>query len=142
MKEPPKPGAMRYSLTLHDQKRNTIMTIQLEEKKLELDGKTYTLHVNMCVLDRVQEAHNGNLKELMDQSVNSVSTEVMACMLNDWAEDMGWDEHWSDKDVKKRFSLAALKELDVFGMFIRAITPSNVYTAEKPKMPENGSSGN
>lgn len=118
------------------------MTIQLEEKKLELDGKTYTLHVNMCVLDRVQEAHNGNLKKLMDQSVNSVSTEVMACMLNDWAEDMGWDERWSEKDVKKRFSLAALKELDVFGMFIRAITPSNVYTAEKPKMPENESSGN
>ena len=97
--------------------------IRLEEKQIVLDGNLYTLHVNMSVLDRLQESNGGEIGPMLKKSVGDAMAEIMAAMLNDSAEDKGWDEEWTAKKVKKTFTLAAMKELDVFGMFARALSP-------------------
>ena len=120
------------------------MTIQLEEKSIEIGGKKYVLHVNMSVLDRLQEAHGGDINQLMQTSVNEAMAETMAAMLNDWSEDQGWEENWTVRKVKKYFSVAMMRDLDVIGMFFRAMSPvkkedGKTAKAEKTE-PEN--SGN
>lgn len=113
------------------------MTIKLEEKTIELGGKTYVLHVNMSVLDRLQEAHDGNIGQLMKNSLNQAMTETMAAMLNDWCEDQGWEQDWTAGKVKKYFTLAMLRELDVIGMLFRAMTPAK----SKEKIPAGSEEG-
>ena len=119
------------------------MKLKLEEKKLDLDGRIYTLHVNMSVLEKVQEAHGGDFHELMNLSPSVLEAEVLAAMLNDWAEDQGWDDQWTARMIQKRFSMAMIHDLDVWGMFIRSVTPANKGSAEKPGATEDKSeSGN
>ena len=104
------------------------MTIKLEEKTIELCGNTYVLHANMSVLDRVQEQHDGDIAKLMSTPVNQAMAEILSAMLNDWAEDQGWEEEWTVRKVKKYFSAAMLRDLDVIGMFFRALTPVKSQT--------------
>ena len=122
------------------------MSIQLEEKRREICGKSYVLHVNMSVLERVVEKYGGDVDKLMATRKNEAMAEILAAMLNDYAEDQGWDQDWTPKKVKKYFSVAMLLDLDVLGMFFRAMTPPNTDNAKaKPERdttadPEN--SGN
>lgn len=110
------------------------MTIKLEEKTIELGGKTYVLRVNMSVLDRLQEASGGEIGSLLKRTPNDVMAATMAEMLNDWAEDQGWDEQWTEKKVKKLFSVGMLNILDISGMFFRALSPASQGTeAQKTK---------
>ncbi len=106
-------------------------TIKLEEKQIFLNGKIYTLRVNMSVLDQLQEINGGEIGPLLQKSVSDAQAEIMAAMLNDWAEDKGWDEEWTVKKVKKTFTFALMKELDVFGMFSRALTPASELDAQE-----------
>ena len=107
------------------------MTIKLEEKPIELGGRTYVLHANMSVLDRVQELHDGDVGKLLATPVNQAMAEILSAMLNDWCEDQGWEEEWTVRNVKKYFSAAMLRDLDVIGMFFRAMTPAKAQS-EKP----------
>lgn len=112
------------------------MSIQLEEKTFAFNGKTYVLRANMSVLDRIQEDFDGDINKLMAKSINNASALVLAEMLNDYAEEQGWDDHWTEKRVKTYVSMHMLHELDISGMFFRSITPINT----KEQKPEN--SGN
>ena len=107
-------------------------SIRLEEKQIELDGRSWTLRVNMAVLDRLQENNGGDIGALLQKSVNEGLAEILAAMLNDWAEDQGWPEDWTTRKVKKNFSLRMLNELDILGMFRRAMAPAG---AEKEPSP-------
>ena len=100
-----------------------ITSIKLEEKTIELNGKTYVLHVNMSVLDRIQEACGGEITAMLTKTVSESNAITMTAMLNDYAEDMGWEEVWTEKKVKKYFNSAMMRMLDVPGMFFRAIRP-------------------
>ena len=106
------------------------MTIKLEEKNIELGGKKYVLHVNMSVLDRLQEECGGEINLLMQKSMNDGMVVIMAAMLNDWCEDMGWEQDWTPRKVKKFFTVAMLRELDVLGMFVRGMTPPGTVSAK------------
>ncbi len=46
-------------------------------------------------------------------------------MLNDYAEDMGWEERWTRRQIAKRVSYAQLIELDVLGLFTRGLVPGS-----------------
>ena len=106
------------------------MSIRLEEKPFELEGKNYILRCNMCVLDALQEAHEDNFEAFMGQSVREASAELLAAMLNDYAEDMGWPERWTARDIKKRFSYGYLVQEDIFGMLTRALIPESAAANE------------
>ena len=109
------------------------MTIKLEEKTCVVGGKEYILHANMSVLDRVQEMHDGDIAALLNTKQNDAAAEILTAMLNDWCEDQGWEEEWTPRKVKKYFSIAMLKDLDVIGMFFRAMTPAAAAEREKAR---------
>lgn len=112
-------------------------SIKLEEKQIQIGDRTYTLHVNLSVLERIQEACGGQINDLLKKSMYDGNSITMAAMLNDWAEDQGWEQDWTDKKVKKIFQPAMMKLLDVTGMFFRAMTPDGeTPTAIRPKTEE------
>lgn len=115
-----------------------ITSIKLEEKSIELNGKTYVLHVNMSVLERIQEEVGGDLQELIKSTPTDAMAVTMAAMLNDWAEDQGWDEVWTVKKVKKTFTTGMLNMLDVAGMFFRAMIPTDQKTEDTKPDTESG----
>ena len=102
--------------------------IRLEEKPFELEGKRYLLRCNMAVLAGFEEA-NGDIQAAMEQPVRAVALTLLQLMLNDYAEEQGWDETWTAGRLKRRVSYAMLMELDLVGMLFRALTPA---AKEKP----------
>lgn len=107
--------------------------IRLEEKPFELEGKRYLLRCNMAVLETIEEQY-GNLDALMEVSVRESSLALLAAMLNDYAEEQGWDETWKPAQLKRRISFAMLMELDLVSMLFRSLSP-----ARKENTPETGS---
>ena len=97
--------------------------IRLEEKPFELEGKRYLLRCNMAVLETVEEEHS-DMEELMKLSIRNSSLELLAAMLNDYAEEQGWEERWTPKQLKRKISYAMLMELDLVGMLFRALSPA------------------
>lgn len=96
--------------------------IRLEERPFELDGKRYLLRCNMAVLETVEEAH-GDFEAVAQLPVRTASLELLAAMMNDYAEDQGWDASWTAQQLKKRISYAMLMELDLVGMMFRSLAP-------------------
>lgn len=96
--------------------------IRLEEKPFELEGKVYSLRCNMAVLETIEEKH-GDLDAVMALSVRDSSLELLTAMLNDYAEEQGWEERWEPAQLKRRISYAMLRELDLVGMLFRSLTP-------------------
>ena len=103
------------------------MSIRLEEKPLEYNGKTYLLRCNMAVLDRLQDSHDGDFSAVMRLPATKGMIVILCAMMNDYAEDMGWEEV-TEKELKKNFSYAYLVELGILEMFTKAIIP---HTAEE-----------
>ena len=102
--------------------------IRLEEKPFELDGKRYLLRCNMAVLETIEELH-GDFEAIMQLPVRAASLDLLAAMLNEYAEDQGWDERWTVAQLKKRISYAMLMELDLVGMLFRSLTPRDLRGA-------------
>lgn len=114
-------------------------SFRLEEKRVEIDGKTYTLRCNMAVIDALQQAHNGNFGEVLELPMLKGMVEILAAMLNDSAEDEGWEADWTPRKVEKRFSYAELQNLDIMGMFTRAVIPPE---AKETATPDKENAGN
>ena len=100
------------------------MSLRLEEKRIEVEGKIYCLRCNMAVLDAL-EASYGSFQAVMDLPVREGQAAILAAMLNDYAEDMGWDQTWTARKIKKIFPYAGLLELDIMGLFTRAVVPED-----------------
>ena len=98
--------------------------IRLEEVPFELDGKAYLLRCNMNVLADVQEAYDGDLTAALSEknTFKSVLT-FLAAMLNDYADEQGWQERYTAKQLGRKFKRFDLPAEKVMGVVIRAITP-------------------
>ena len=105
------------------------MSIRLEEKPFEIDGRVYKLRCNMAVLDRIETAY-GSFSAVMELPMRDGMTEILAAMLNDYAEDMEWEQNWTARLVKKRVPYSALLEADVLGIFNRALVPASAAAAQ------------
>jgi len=115
--------------------------IRLEEKPFELEGKRYLLRCNMAVLETVEEQH-GDMEELMKLSIRQSSLELLAAMLNDYAEEQGWEERWMPTLLKRKISYAMLMKLDLVGMLFRSLSPSQPEKKAEAGSPEPADSGN
>jgi len=115
--------------------------IRLEEKPFELEGKVYSLRCNMAVLETIEEQH-GDMEAVMQLPVRTASLELLTAMLNDWAEEQGWEERWTAARLKRRVSYAMLMELDLVGMMFRAISPATGEKKAEPGDKEPADSGN
>lgn len=106
--------------------------IRLEETPFEIDGKTYMLHCNMNVLADVQEEFNGNFAEaLSERNTLKSSLVFLAAMLNDYADDMGWPERFTAKQLGRKYKRFDLPVEKIMGVVIRAVTPDGEQTEEQ-----------
>ena len=98
--------------------------IRLEELPFELDGKTYKLRCNMNVLADVQEAFNGDFTAALSEKNTLKSTMLfLAAMLNDYAEEMGWEERFTARQLGRRYKRFDFPFEEVLGVVIRSVTP-------------------
>jgi len=118
------------------------MSLKLEEVPFEFEGKTYMLRCNMAVLEEIQDAHGGDLNEALDPDhAISSALEFLTAMINDYAEDQGWPERYTRKQVGRRLSFGDLANRvtkEVMGLVIRSMAvPSKAANAPKPETPDD-----
>ena len=100
--------------------------IRLEEIPFEFDGKRYMLRCNMNVLADVQEAYGGDFgKALAVKNSTGSAMEFLAAMLNDYADEQGWPEHWTARQVGRKIGIRENPSQMVMGLVLRSITPQS-----------------
>lgn len=118
--------------------------IRLEEVPFDFDGKRFLLRCNMNVLADVQDVYGGRISEALNGEKPTRSLmEFLTAMLNDYADEQGWPERYSAKDVGRQISMGMIRDLDIMGMVTRALIPpavSDSDTSENNTDPET--SGN
>ena len=116
-----------------------MMDIRLETMPFELGGKTYQLRCNMNVLADVQEQYGGDFAAALDagHSMRSV-LDFLAAMLNDYADEQGWPERFSSRDLGRQLHLAEIPREEIMGLVVRAITPPEAQE-DSPAEPEGAS---
>ena len=103
------------------------MSLRLEQIPYEFEGKTYMLRCNMAVLEDIQEAHGGSIEDALDpeHAIHSAA-EFLTAMLNDYADEQGWPERYTVKQVKRKLSFGELSTTltrQIMGMVIRSMAP-------------------
>lgn len=79
------------------------MDIRIQTMPFEFDGKHYELRCNMNVFADVQEAYNGHLlTALRNPGSLKASMTFLAAMLNDYAEDQGWPERYTARQLGRK----------------------------------------
>lgn len=117
--------------------------IRLEEIPFELDGKTYMLRCNMNVLADVQNAFGGTISGALsgENPLQSV-LEFLAAMLNDYADEQGWPERYTAKQIGRKLPMYAARQTDIMGLVTRSITPQAAEDAAEAKTETPDNSGN
>jgi hypothetical protein len=118
------------------------MSLKLEEVPFEFEGKTYMLRCNMAVLEEIQDAHGGDLSEALDPDhAIKGATEFLTAMLNDYADEQGWPERYTRKQVTRKLSFGELANgltAQIMGMVIRSMAvPDKAANAPKPETPDD-----
>lgn len=101
--------------------------IRLPTMPFELNGKVYILRCNMNVLADVEQMHDGSLMEALSQpGVLTTSKEFLSAMLNDYAEEQGWEERYTPKSLGRLLppSPVYVKKLKaiITDLVVRAVT--------------------
>ena len=121
------------------------MNIRLEALPFEFDGKKFLLRCNMNVLADVQEQYGGDFGQALDgaHSMRSVM-DFLAAMLNDYADEQGWPERYSGKDLGRKLHLTQIPREEIMGLVVRAITPPETPQEEATEgnPEEQGNRGN
>lgn len=107
--------------------------IRLEELPFEMDGKTYLLRCNMNVLADVQDAFGGTIAgALTGENVNRSVMEFLAAMLNDYADEQGWPERFTARQLGRKLPLNVVRPTVIMGLVTRSITPPDAGGIPKP----------
>ena len=109
--------------------------VKMKEIPFELDGKRYKLRCNMNVLADVQEAYDGDFMESLNsrQSMKSV-LEFLAAMLNDYADEMGWPERFTAKQLGRKLYQDEVPGVQIMSLVTEAVLPRK--REEAPEEPE------
>lgn len=96
--------------------------IRLQTEPLEINGKTYLLRCNFNVLADVQEAFGGDfLAALGDAHSYRAVTEFAAAMVNDYADEMGWPERFTVRQMGRLLPSGNLWQLKIAGLILSAL---------------------
>ena len=107
------------------------MDIRLEQMPFEIGGKTYQLRCNMNVLAEVQEQFEGDFATALDGKATMKSAlAFLAAMLNDYADEKGWEERFTAKSLGRMFKLNELPVYDIMALVVRSITPDAAPDAD------------
>lgn len=109
--------------------------VKMREVPFELDGKRYKLRCNMNVLADVQEAYDGDFMESLNsrQSMKSV-LEFLAAMLNDYADEQGWPERFTAKQLGRKLYQDEIPGVQIMSLVTEAVLPRK--REEAPEEPE------
>ena len=86
--------------------------IRLPTAELELDGKIYKLRCNNNVLADVQQAFGSMREALATGHSLWTAQHFLAAMLNDCADENGWSERFTPRDVGRRIPPARMREIE------------------------------
>ena len=100
------------------------MDIRLKTLPLSFDGREYLLRCNMNVLATVQEAHGGDLLDVL-QSRSTIKSvlEFTAAMVNDYAEEMDWPERYTANQIGRKLSFDKHFMSDIMKLISDAVNP-------------------
>lgn len=110
------------------------MSLQLERKTVEFDGKRYELACNMEALELLEDEYGGSMKAVMEDRVEHVSAALYRIMLNCARADRG-EEPVERRQISRAYSPAMLQEMDIFGMFLRAMSVDAAKKAQDQEEP-------
>ena len=126
------------------------MDLRLESMPFVFEGRTYQLRCNMNVLADVQEMNGGVISPALNGKRGQKSAlQFLAAMMNDYADEQGWPERYTIKQVKRKLSFGEISTTltsQIMGMVIRSMAPPGKTAPETPEVnpednpPEN--SGN
>lgn len=112
------------------------MSLQLEKKNVEYGGAKYALCCNMAALEELEQSYGGSMKAVFDDDVNHVSARLFRIMLNRARVKAG-DEPVETAEIAEIYSYAMLRELDIFGMLLRAMSPEAAYQKQQEQQAKN-----
>lgn len=125
------------------EQRSRLSDIRLQELPLEFDGRVYKLRCNMNVLADVQEDFGGILSLAVDGRAGLKSNlSFLAAMLNDYAEDMGWPERYTRRELGKKLGWSGYMQLpiaDIHRLIASAILPPAAANDDAPADEPDGS---
>lgn len=106
--------------------------IRLKVLPFELEGKTYLLRCNFNVLADVQAACGGDLLSLLNSPANLATVrEFLPAMLNDYADEMGWPERFTARQLGRMMNFSTLPLADIAALIRDGITGGTDETPEK-----------
>ena len=117
--------------------------VKMREVPFELDGKRYKLRCNMNVLADVQEAYDGDFMESLNsrQSMKSV-LEFLAAMLNDYADEMGWPERFTAKQLGRKLYQDEVPGVQIMSLVTEAVLPRKREEAHEEPETDEGTEEN
>lgn len=113
--------------------------LRLEEMPFDYQGKTYMLRCNMNVLADVQELHNGDFGEALrgGRTFRSV-LEFLAAMLNDYADEKGWPERITAKQLGRDLKCYQIPKDEI----MRLVTDAMIPDIAESETTESADAGN
>lgn len=108
--------------------------VRLKTTDYTFDGKTFVLRCNMNVLADVQELFGGEIAAAFsNKSALKTCLAFLTAMLNDYADEQGWPEHYTVRQVGR---LLPPTELDRFAAVIMPLVTSAMQGEDDEKNAE------
>ena len=117
--------------------------VKMREIPFELDGKRYRLRCNMNVLADVQEEYDGDFMESLNGKKAMKGILVfLAAMLNDFADEMGWPERFTAKQLGRRLHQDEIPGVKIMALVTEAVLPRVKEKNQEAPEPDEGSEEN
>jgi len=117
--------------------------VKMREIPFELDGKRYRLRCNMNVLADVQEEYDGDFMESLNGKKAMKGILVfLAAMLNDFADEMGWPERFTAKQLGRRLHQEEVPGMKIMALVTEAVLPRVKEKNQEAPEPDEGSEEN
>lgn len=117
--------------------------VKMREIPFELDGKRYMLRCNMNVLADVQEEYDGDFMESLNGKKAMKGILVfLAAMLNDYADEMGWPERFTAKQLGRRLHQEEVPGVKIMALVTEAVLPRVKEKNQEAPEPDEGSEEN
>ena len=117
--------------------------VKMREIPFELDGKRYRLRCNMNVLADVQEEYDGDFMESLNGKKAMKGILVfLAAMLNDYADEMGWPERFTAKQLGRRLHQDEIPGVKIMALVTEAVLPRVKEKNQEVPEPDEGSEEN
>jgi hypothetical protein len=117
--------------------------VKMREIPFELDGKRYRLRCNMNVLADVQEEYDGDFMESLNGKKAMKGILVfLAAMLNDYADEMGWPERFTAKQLGRRLYQDEIPGVKIMALVTEAVLPRVKEKNQEAPEPDEGSEEN